>query len=175
MTAAFEQADLELLDQHDPPLMAAINHRLQWRDQVKQRDLVTKPARKRKQIPPPGDWSIWLFLAGRGFGKSRSCVEEVFWQAATKPGSIWGVVAPTHDSLRRVCFFGKAGFAGIIPDICLARPINRSTLEIELWNGSKIIGYSSQEPERLRGPEFDGCYCDEFSAWKDLDSEDGPW
>ena len=23
------------------------------------------------QLPPPGDWNIWLLLAGRGFGKTR--------------------------------------------------------------------------------------------------------
>ena len=24
------------------------------------------------QLPPPGDWRIWLMLAGRGFGKTRA-------------------------------------------------------------------------------------------------------
>ena len=28
------------------------------------------------QLPPPGDWwQIWLLLAGRGFGKTRTLAE----------------------------------------------------------------------------------------------------
>jgi phage terminase large subunit-like protein len=30
-----------------------------------------------EQLPPPGDWSIWLYLAGRGAGKTRSGVEWI--------------------------------------------------------------------------------------------------
>src|SRR3981189_1421155 len=29
------------------------------------------------QFPPPGDWSNWLILAGRGFGKTRTGAEWV--------------------------------------------------------------------------------------------------
>ena len=26
---------------------------------------------REKQLPPPGDWRVWLLLAGRGFGKLK--------------------------------------------------------------------------------------------------------
>src|SRR5947207_7977241 len=29
------------------------------------------------QLPPPGDWQVWLLLAGRGFGKTRTLAEWV--------------------------------------------------------------------------------------------------
>ena len=29
------------------------------------------------QLPPPGLWTIWLLLAGRGFGKTRAGAEFV--------------------------------------------------------------------------------------------------
>ena len=29
------------------------------------------------QIAPPGDWSVWLLMAGRGFGKTRTGAEWV--------------------------------------------------------------------------------------------------
>ena len=36
------------------------------------------------QLPPPGDWwQIWLLLAGRGFGKTRTLAEWVCQQAAS--------------------------------------------------------------------------------------------
>jgi hypothetical protein len=28
-----------------------------------------------EQLPPPGDWSTWLYLGGRGAGKTRSGAE----------------------------------------------------------------------------------------------------
>src|SRR5207237_4650545 len=34
------------------------------------------------QIPPLGDWRVWLLLAGRGFGKTRTGAEYV--RAAVK-------------------------------------------------------------------------------------------
>src|SRR5439155_24493113 len=35
------------------------------------------PGARRAQIPPPGDWRVWLLLAGRGFGKTRTGAEFV--------------------------------------------------------------------------------------------------
>ena len=29
------------------------------------------------QLPPAGDWQVWLLLAGRGFGKTRTLAEWV--------------------------------------------------------------------------------------------------
>jgi phage terminase large subunit-like protein len=33
-----------------------------------------------EQWPPPGDWRVWLYLAGRGAGKTRSGAEWVQMQ-----------------------------------------------------------------------------------------------
>ena len=42
------------------------------------------------QLPPPGeDWFIWLLLAGRGFGKTRSLVEFVREKVSPAPQSGW--------------------------------------------------------------------------------------
>ena len=30
------------------------------------------------QLPPDGDWTVWLLLAGRGFGKTRTLAEHMF-------------------------------------------------------------------------------------------------
>ncbi|MFT3967715.1 MAG: ATP-binding protein, partial [Sphingobium sp.] len=30
-----------------------------------------------EQLPPPGDWTIWLVMAGRGLGKTRAGAEWV--------------------------------------------------------------------------------------------------
>src|SRR5690348_10028226 len=54
------------------------------------------------QLPPEGAWRVWLLLAGRGFGKTRSGAEWVRRQAES--GAAAGVrafEAPAHLAERR--------------------------------------------------------------------------
>ena len=51
---------------------------------------------RRNQLPPPGDWwQIWLLLAGRGFGKTRTLAEWVCQQAASGQASRIALIAAT--------------------------------------------------------------------------------
>lgn len=58
----------------------------------------------------------------------------------------------------------------VLPRECLlsgrGQGYNASSAEIKLWNGSKIMGFSAEEPDRLRGPQFHRAWCDELAAWK---------
>ena len=68
------------------------------------------------QIRPPGDWwSIWLMLAGRGAGKTRTAAEELGWWAWTHPNTRWLVSAPTSADVRSTCFEGDSGLLSVIP------------------------------------------------------------
>ena len=86
------------------------------------------------------------------------------------PNSLCAVVVPTFGDIRRVAFGGVSGLLSVIPRQCLlsgtGQGYNASSAEIRLWNGSKIMGFSAQEPERLRGPQFHRAWCDELAAWK---------
>src|ERR1041385_2624065 len=46
------------------------------------------------QIPPLGDWRIWLLLAGRGFGKTRTGAEYVRAQIVARRARRIALVAP---------------------------------------------------------------------------------
>ena len=62
------------------------------------------------QILPPGDWwSIWLMLAGRGAGKTKTAAEQVGWWAWSYPKTRWLVAAPTSSDVRATCFEGDSG------------------------------------------------------------------
>ena len=101
------------------------------------RTLWTKQARA-TQIEPRGEWSIWLILAGRGWGKTRTGAENILTYAMQRPNSICGVVAPTSGDLRRVCFEGPSGLLKLVPKECLidtGKAYNRSAMEFRLWNG----------------------------------------
>lgn len=124
-----------------------------------------------KQLQPKEQHYIWLILAGRGWGKTRTGAQDIALYALRNPNTISAVVAPTHGDLRRVCFGGPSGLMTIIPQECFSMEKDRkgysqSTSEIRLFNGSKIIGYAASEPERLRGPQFHRAWADELAAWR---------
>ena len=124
-----------------------------------------------KQLAPDVDGYIWLILAGRGWGKTRTGAQDIVTYALRHPNSNCAVVAPTHGDLRRVCFGGPSGLLSIIPKECFIKSSDQkgyssSTSEIRLSNGSKISGFAAQEPDRLRGPQFHRAWCDELAAWR---------
>jgi predicted phage terminase large subunit-like protein len=131
---------------------------LQWQ-------LKWQKSARANQIAPTGMWAVWMLLAGRGFGKTRVGAEWIGEQAQTQPNTRWAVIAPTSGDLRDTCFEGDSGIVNVIPEK-LIQTYNRSLNELVLKNGSRIKGYSSQEPERLRGPQFHGGWCDELAAWE---------
>jgi predicted phage terminase large subunit-like protein len=118
------------------------------------------------QILPHGEWwTIWLMLAGRGAGKTRTAAEQIWWWAWTQPNSRWLVSAPTSADVRGTTFEGESGLIAVIPKILVA-DYNRAYSEIKLINGSMIKGVPASEPERFRGGQYHGAWLDELAAWE---------
>src|SRR5215469_16898492 len=68
------------------------------------------------QLPPPGDWwQIWLLLAGRGFGKTRTLAEWVCQQAASGEAGRIALVAATAADARDVLVEGASGILAVAP------------------------------------------------------------
>lgn len=119
-----------------------------------------------EQVPPDDYlWLIWLYLAGRGAGKTRSGAEWLKKMALKYPNTRWAIVAPTFSDVRDTMIEGESGLLSVTP-LELIKTYNRSTAEIVLTNGSRIKGYSADQPERLRGPQFHGAWVDELAAWR---------
>ena len=124
-----------------------------------------------EQLPPAGiDWNIWLMLAGRGFGKTRSGAEWLKWEMEQAPNTRWAIVAPTLEAARDVCVEGESGLLACLGD----QPYmwNRSQLSLTLPNGSRTKCFGAEEPNRLRGPQHHGAWCDELSSWRYEDTWD---
>ena len=122
-----------------------------------------------KQITPTEEFNIWLILAGRGWGKTRTGATDIVLYALRNPDTQSAVIAPTSGDLRRVCFEGVSGIVKQIPEECYLegyKSYNKSTSEIQLANGSKIMGFSASEPDRLRGSQYHRAWCDELAAWR---------
>lgn len=117
------------------------------------------------QILPPGEWwAIWLLLAGRGAGKTRTAAEQLGWWAWSEPKTRWLVAAPTSSDVSSVCFEGESGLLNVIPSDLIA-DYKSQKQELYLINGSMIKGIPASEPERFRGPQFHGGWFDELAAW----------
>ncbi|WP_428628713.1 DNA-packaging protein [Sphingopyxis sp.] len=116
------------------------------------------------QCPPAGDWHVWMLLAGRGFGKTRTGAEWVRAFAEATPGARIALVAASLHEARQVMVEGESGLLAIAPDAL--RPDYESSLRRLTWpNGAVATLYSAAEPDSLRGPEHEAAWCDEIAKW----------
>lgn len=116
------------------------------------------------QIAPEGDWDIWLILAGRGFGKTRSGAEWVKEQVEAGCKRI-ALVAETQKDLEKVMIEGDSGLATICPPGFIVK-YTKKPVQITFATGAVALGYNATEPDQLRGPQFDAAWCDEIAKWR---------
>ena len=124
------------------------------------------------QLPPQSDWLVWLILSGRGWGKSRTGAEWLASNAIMKPNTRWAAVGATYADARDTMVEGESGLLRVIREYGELENWNRSLGEITLKNGSRIKLFSAEEPNRLRGPQHNGAWCDELAAWTEFDTWD---
>ena len=128
--------------------------------------------REEKQLPPDGLlWRNWLILGGRGAGKTRAGAEWVraralgLWPELGPRAERIAIIGPTFDEVRLVMIEGKSGLLGI--HMHDERPKYEPSKRLLTWpNGSIAQVFSADEPESLRGPQFDAAWCDELAKWK---------
>lgn len=135
---------------------------------------------RENQLPPEGNWNTWYVNAGRGFGKTRAGVEWV--RAKVKQGAKRiAAIAATNSDIERVMVNGESGFlarcwSGDKTDkgVKMGLPLWSPTKRTLTWeNGAQVQFFSAEEPERLRGPQFECAWCDELAAWnRDRDTYD---
>lgn len=118
-----------------------------------------------EQLEPDGDWVTWLYLAGRGAGKTRSCAEWLAWKMMSKPCRT-AIIARTYADARDTCAEGESGILEVLRRYGSLEAYNRSIGEIVTTNGSRCKLFSAEEPDRLRGPQHEFIWCDELAAWE---------
>ncbi|WP_390915094.1 terminase large subunit domain-containing protein [Pseudosulfitobacter sp. SM2401] len=123
------------------------------------------------QLPPEGDWRAWVSMGGRGAGKTRAGAE---WVRSKVEGALpldagecsrVALVGETIEQVREVMIFGDSGIIACSPpDRCPEWRASRKRLE---WpNGAVATVHTAQDPEGLRGPQFDAAWVDELAKWK---------
>lgn len=112
------------------------------------------------QLPPEGEWSTWLALAGRGFGKTEMGAQWV--RDRVKNGAMAvALVAETQKDLEEV----------MIPRLLKVTPpedapeVRYKPVRLRWKSGAIAFGYNGTEPDQLRGPEFDTAWVDELAKY----------
>jgi len=115
------------------------------------------------QWPPEGAWRIWLFLGGRGAGKTRAGAEWVAAGVRTKRMCRIALIGATYRDARSVMIEGPSGLMKAAPGATF-EPSNARVV----WPGG-AVGHvlSAEEPDSIRGFQFDAAWCDEFCKWRD--------
>lgn len=116
-----------------------------------------------EQVPPPGDWRVWLIMAGRGWGKTRTGAEWTIESARDYP--LTNIVGATTDDARDIMVEGESGILACAPDSF--RPVYKPGLRRLDWpNGARSLIFTADEPERLRGKQSMRAWLDEAAAWR---------
>lgn len=129
-----------------------------------------------EQLPPKysqggGDWTNWLILAGRGWGKTRTGAE---WVRSVMCGDTplargrYGriaIIAETAADARDVIVKGTAGILSTHPTDF--RPTYVHNTRSLTWpNGALALLFNATEPDQLRGPEHEAAWLDELAKWR---------
>lgn len=115
------------------------------------------------QLPPDGDWRIWLFLGGRGAGKTRAGAEWIAGEVRGGRMARIGLIGATHADARAVMAEGESGLLAVVDGLVFEPSNNRL-----LWpDGAVATLLSAEEPDSFRGHQFDGIWGDEFTKWRE--------
>jgi phage terminase large subunit-like protein len=115
------------------------------------------------QLAPAGEWSTWVIMAGRGFGKTRAGAEWIAARIAEKAPIRIALVGATIDDARRVMVEGTSGLAEVA-----GRWISEwqaSLGRLRFSTGAEAQLFSGASPDLLRGPEHHFAWCDELAKW----------
>jgi len=120
-----------------------------------------------EQQAPQGEWSIWMYLAGRGAGKTRAAAEWIREEAkyTTTGQRRFALVARTAADVRDVIVEGESGIISVTPPS--ERPLYEPSKRRLTWpNGNTATCFTADEPDSLRGPQFTHAWGDEVAAWR---------
>jgi len=113
----------------------------------------------------PHGWRLWLLMAGRGFGKTRTGAEWIWARVRENPGAQVALVGASEAEAVRVMIDGPSGI------LATARsgeqPVWIPTKRVlHFGNGAEGFVYSGRSPEKLRGPEHHFAWADELAKWR---------
>lgn len=128
------------------------------------------------QVPPPGNWFVFLALAGRGWGKTRAGAEWIVERAILHPLSKGGIptehliVAETLADAKNICVEGDSGVLNALMRRGMLRDVDYKYRQsprpmIMFANGVKIHCEGADDADVGRGHNLASAWLDELIKW----------
>lgn len=111
------------------------------------------------------DWRTWLFMGGRGAGKTRAGAEFVRFAALYEGARRVALIGPTFSDVRDVMVEGHSGLLSLKYGEGAGPIWQPSRGRLVFSSGAEAFAFSAEDPDSLRGPQFDLAWCDELGAW----------
>jgi phage terminase large subunit-like protein len=135
------------------------------------------------QLFPKGDWSLWMILAGRGFGKTRTGSENVMELVNSGKYKRIAIIGKTIAEAKNIMVEGISGLLSttiaqrmfhnkehnIIDETIVPFKYNKSRNQIVWKNGATAYIIGADNYESLRGLQFDLIWVDEFAKFRHPD------
>lgn len=148
----------QLPEQERDSLLSSLDEETKAQLAYEWRRFIARP----NQLEPVGDWLYWLFLAGRGFGKTRLGAEWVREQVKSYPRV--GLIGKDAADMRSVMVEGESGILAVCPP--WERPEYVPSRRMLRWpNGAISELRTGEDPDGVRGIQYDRLWADELAAW----------
>ncbi len=140
--------------------------------------------RRKAQTCPEPIPKVWWLLGGRGSGKTYTAANHIYEFSANLPfvednAVVYiALVGSIFDDVKNTMIEGKSGLLKLVPEEDLLK-WNRTVGELS-W---RIIGpngeyrevrcnsYTSEKPDKLRGPNLHLAWIDEYAKFKDANED----
>jgi len=119
---------------------------------------------RRAQLPPMDLGWCWLFLGGRGTGKTRALSAAVHMAIRAGIGRVH-MIGPTTADLHDVNLEGPAGLLSTAGNDPRPRWVP-SKKRLEWPSGAMAVFFSGEEPDSLRGPQCEVAVVDEIGRMR---------
>lgn len=139
--------------------------------------------RRPEQICPDPVPTIWFCLGGRGSGKTLTAANHIYDYCVSLPYTLENntiyvaLVGSTFDDVKHTMAEGQSGLLNIIPEENLIA-WNRTVGELKFciredgnYREVRANSYTSERPEKLRGPNTHVAWLDEMAKFKDSDTD----
>lgn len=128
-----------------------------------------KAQARHEQIVPSGDWRVWLIMAGRGFGKTRTGTETLRQWVDSGQYKRIALIGDNILNAEQVMIEGVSGILQCYPP-GQGPTYERSRQRLVWSNGAVAELYAAESYENLRGPQFDAAWIDEFAKFRKPDA-----
>lgn len=124
---------------------------------------------RKKQLPPPGDWTFWAIICGRGWGKGWTGSNWVIERASLYPDKLIGLWGQTSPDVKKSMIEDNPSSILKQSPPWFKPEYQRSNRRL-LWpNGAVAELYYGDVPDQARGPDLMTVWIDELAKFKYAD------